>query len=223
VLHVASLILQAANRAQADRLTAFYQANNAQFVIPRPYEEFSRAIERGQFFVVTDRNEEIVAASGVFDYSDDAPFVEMADTLVAKHAQGFGLQRLFFRLRIASIVVTQGPSIGITTAVDPANHRSLQTTLEQGFQLWATPIGEAYKSCPNCPNKAEHRACCCDFYLLPSAKAVEAVRTLLEESNTGLITLASRDRRALELNASCAVLQGEHRAALHEFVAGATW
>lgn len=221
-MQAASLVVRAAKRGQADRLLAFYQANNARFVIPRPFEEFTRAIQRGQFFVVMD-GEEIVAASGVFDYSEEAPFVELADTLVAQPVQGFGLQRLFFRLRFAAVVISQGPSIGITTAVDPENARSLRTTLEQGFQPWKQPIPEAYKTCPSCPNQKGSRVCCCDFFLLPIPRAVEAVRDLLAESNAGIITLHSRDGGTLELDCDCAILRGEHRAALHDFVEGATW
>ena len=167
----ASLKLRAAKHEEAERLLAFYQANRDPFLLPRPFQEFTKSIERGLFFVVVDDEEEIVAASGVFDYGNDRPFVELAETFVAPRVRGFGIQRIFFKLRIASVVLFQGPSVGITTAVDGRNQRSLATALGQGFEGWATPIEEAYASCPACPHMSTERRCCCDFYVGPSGQS----------------------------------------------------
>ena len=90
-MQVAKLILRAAKTGETDRLLAFYEKNPDRFLLPRPFSEFKTAIDRGQFFVVTD-GEDIIAASGVFDYSEDEPFVELAETFVAAEFRGFGLQ-----------------------------------------------------------------------------------------------------------------------------------
>lgn len=218
----ARLILRAARREEAAQLLAFYKGNPNRFLLPRPSGEFETAIDRGQFFVVAD-GEEIVAASGVFDYTENQPFVELAETFVAQSVRGFGLQSVFFKIRIASVILYQGPSVGITTAVDGQNSVSLQTTDRQGFEPWTTPIAAAYSSCPKCPNKSNERACCCDFYLLPVNKARDAVSNLLEETASGSITLKNRSGDLIEVRCECAVLTGEQREALSDFVAGETW
>ena len=221
-MHNAKLILRAARHEEADQLLAFYKGNPDRFLLPRPFGEFETAIDRGQFFVVAD-GEEIVAASGVFDYTEDQPFVELAETFVSKSFRGFGLQSVFFKVRIASVIVYQGTSVGITTAVDGQNKHSLETTDRQGFEAWTTPIAAAYSSCPSCPNQNPERTCCCDFYLLPVDKAKNAVSNLLDESASGSITLKNKSGATIEVRCECAVLTGELRKALRGFVDGETW
>ncbi len=166
-----------------------------------------------------------MAASGIFEYGEQLPYVEVSETIALPPVVGFGLQALFFRVRIASIVVTQGPAIGITTAVDPNNRHSVGTTLKQGFTLWSVPIFEAFQSCFACPHSVEHRKCCCDFYLLPVASAREAVSKLLSESATGEIVLTNKDKDELRINcAECRFLAEEEiRDMLKDFADGATW
>ena len=151
--------------------------------------------------------------------------MEVSETLAVTPVQGFGLQDLFFRVRVASIVVTQGPAIGITTAVDPKNERSVRTTLKQGFTLWPAPIDEAFDSCLTCPHSVAHRKCCCDFYLLPVASARAAVSKLLLESAAGEIVLSNKNNDQLRIEcAGCRFLAEEEiRSMLEEFVAGSTW
>ncbi len=221
-MHDANLILRAARREEADRLLAFYEKNPDRFLLPRPFEEFAASIARGQFFVVVE-GEEIQAASGVFDYAKDLPFVELAETYVSPSLRGVGLQGIFFRLRIASVIVYQGPSIGITTAVDGQNEFSLKTTSAQGFEKWSAPIAEAYLSCHSCPNKTEGRVCCCDFYVLPVIKAREAVARILAETESGSLSLENKRGVTRRLDCACSILAGEHREALAEFASGKTW
>lgn len=218
------LILRPPAREEAFRVLDFYEANRREFLLPRPDTDFAGAVERGQHFVI-ENDGEIVAASGVFEYGEHLRYVEASETLVLPEVQGFGLQALLFRVRIASIVLTQGPAIGITTAVDPDNTRSVQTTRKQGFELWTTPIEQAFESCPTCPHAVQSRPCCCDFYLLPVDKAREAVTQLLQESATGAIVLHNKANDELRIDCrGCRILgDPEFRSMLEEFAAGSTW
>lgn len=210
-----------------------YESNPHPFLLPRPATDFRRAVARGQHFVV-EQHGQIVAASGVFDYTDDRPFVELSETLVLPPLRRRGLQGLFFRLRIASVVVTQGPSIGITTAIDPRNEVSLTSAHSQGFQLWPSVIPEAYASCSTCRNQEAAskmgRPCCCDFYCLPIEQARARVRallaetTLLDEFTEGPVDLHGK---AGSLSVDCSgcrvVADHDYRAMLRDFADGASW
>lgn len=222
-VQVASLILRAAKHEDSERLLAFYKGHPDQFLLPRPWGEFETAIERGQFFLIVNDEEEIVAASGVFDYEENQPFVELAETYVSKSVRGYGLQSIFFKVRIASVIVYQGPSVRITTAVDNGNTFSLQTTIREGFESWTRPIPSAYANCQICPSKQAQRACCCDFYLLPVSKARNAVSSLLDETGSGVFKLKNNKGRTIELRYECTILMGELRKTLGSFVAGDTW
>ena len=223
-MQLATGALRPPKREEARRVISFYEANRRQFLLPRPVSDFTNAVERGQHFVI-EIGGEIVAASGIFDYGEHLPYVEVSETLAVPLVQGFGLQDLFFRVRFASIVVTQGPAIGITTAVDPKNERSVRTTLKQGFVLWPAPIDAAFDSCLTCPHSVAHRKCCCDFYLLPLASARAAVSKLLLESAAGEIVLSNKNNDELRIEcAGCRFLgEEEIRSMLEEFVAGSTW
>lgn len=218
----AKLTLRVARREEADRLLAFYKKNPDRFLLPRPFGDFQTAIDRGQFFVIAD-GDEIVAASGVFDYEANQPFVELAETFVSQSIRGFGLQGVFFKVRIASVIVYQSPSVGITTAVDSQNKASRNTTVGQGFEIWTTPVTAAHSSCLTCPNKSTERVCCCDFYLLPVDKARDAVSNLLVETASEFIMLSNKNGDEIELRCECAILTGELREVLAGFVAGETW
>lgn len=223
-MQIATVILRPPKREEARRVITFYEANSREFLLPRPDTDFRGAVERGQHFVI-EKDGEIVAASGIFEYGEQLPYVEVSETLALPPVQGFGLQALFFRVRFASIVVTQGPAIGITTAVDPKNERSVRTTLKQGFALWPAPISEAFESCLACPHSVAHRKCCCDFYLLPVGSAKAAISKLLLESAAGEIVLTNKNSDELRINyAECRFLAEEEiRSMLEEFVAGSTW
>jgi hypothetical protein len=100
----------------------------------------------------------IVATAAVFDYEDGAPFVELSDTLVAESFGGYGLQKLLFRLRVASVIVTQGTDVAITTAVMPENGDSVANIQKAGFLPWGSPIPSAHASCPACPHQPRARS-----------------------------------------------------------------
>jgi hypothetical protein len=165
-----------------------------------------------------------VAASGIFDYSDDTPYVELAETSVAPEVQGYGLQALFIRHRTAKVVVSQGPSVTITTAINPGNDISIRNARKAGFQSWE-PVPEAFLSCPQCPSKPTAHAgrkCCCDFFYLPIDKAREAVSTALQESDSGVLTL-TRNTSELLLTSECYFVTGVFRGMLREFADGGMW
>jgi hypothetical protein len=216
--------LRDASLEEAERVLTFYRANPHKFLLPRPESEFRKAIARGNFLVV-EIGERLVAASGIFDYSDGTPYVELAETAVSTEVQGHGLQALFFRQRIATVVVSQGPSVTITTAVDPRNVKSAENARQAGFQPWPQPVPEAYVSCPLCPNRpaaSAGRKCCCDFFCLPVEKAREAVSTALRESESGVLTL-TRKTPGLLLSSECYFVTGVFRGMLREFADGGTW
>ncbi len=216
--------LRVAGLGEADRVLAFYQANRHRFLLPRPETEFEKAVKRGNFFLV-EIADRLLAVSGIFDYADGLPYVELAETSVAAEVQGHGIQAVFFRHRIGSVVVSQGPGVTITTAVDRRNTISIENTRRIGFQAWSQPIPEAYASCPHCPSRPAPevgRLCCCDFYCLPVPKAREAVSTLLQETKSGILTL-QRKRPSLVLRSECLFLTGDYRRMLHDFVQGQVW
>lgn len=125
--------LRVAGLDEADRVLAFYRKNSHRFLLPRPERDFQKAVKRGNFLLV-EIGGKIVAASGIFDYSDGEPYVELAETSVTGAVQGHGLQALFFRHRIASVAVSQGPSVTITTAVTPATTSQYETRARWAFK-----------------------------------------------------------------------------------------
>ena len=214
-------------REEVEPRIDFYNSNPAPFLLPRPAVDFEKAIERGQHFIV-ELDNTILAASGIFDYgngSGPGEYVEFSETLVLPKLQGFGLQRLFFRLRLASMISSQGPSIRATTAIDQGNRASVSSTLDLGFELWLNPIPEAYESCPTCPHKPKDQKCCCNFYQLPLEKAKVAISEMLTESATRKIKLRNRHNDEITLDsARCqAITRDDSRRALADFVSGNTW
>lgn len=199
-------------------LLEFYQKNPHPFLLPRPASEFEVAVEQGRYFIVEVEGQ-IVAASGIFDYDEKKSFVELAETRVVKEWQGYRLQELLFRLRIASLILSQGKNaLEITTAIDPENPVSKKNMESIKFQEWKEIIPEAFKTCPNCPRKNTERVCCCDFYILPTESKKEAVKKLLEESRSKKIILTNKHSTELILICECLMLiEKERRLALQEF------
>src|SRR4051812_19749511 len=173
------LILRAIKAAESARVQAAYEAWGDGFVLPRPEADYRAAAEKGLFFVV-EREGAIVAATGVYDLIDGSK-VETGSTYVEKTFRGYGVQQLFFQVRIASVVVTQGTGVEITTAVNPSNHHSLTNAQKAGF-VPMSAVAEQIAPCISCPKKAnlpDERICCCDFWTLPIDKRRSTVQTLL--------------------------------------------
>jgi len=212
--------------SQPEEVLSFYRSAPDPFLLPRPERDFRLAVERGQHFIV-GRGPRIEAAAGVFDYGHDLPFVELSETRVSDPLRGFGLQRLFLLVRVASVVAFQGPGVLCTCAVDPGNTRSLANVESVGFRPWNAPPPEALASCPECPRRpvSGHRRCCCDFYALPVEQARGAVGAFLAQTAGGVLTLSARLKGTLKLDcSSCLVAtDSEVRSALGEFASGSSW
>jgi hypothetical protein len=146
---------------------------------------------------------------------------------VDERLRGFRLQELFFRIRIASVVWSQGTGIQITTAIDPSNERSLRSTRTCGFRDMTELIDEQLVPCAGCtkrPAAGSGRACCCNFYVLPDDAARGAVRAFLEQVVSGAATLRNGAGDELPLRVTAKVATDpDARAALAAFGAGQTW
>lgn len=219
-LHTVTGKVRLAHPDEKDSLLEFYQKNPDPFLLPRPAPEFEQAVEEGRYFVI-EVNGEIIAASGIFDYDEAQPFVELAETRVIKDWQGYRLQGLLFRLRIASVILGQGKNtLQITTAIDPENEISRKTMKSINFQEWKEIIPEAFNSCPTCPNRTDKRDCCCDYFILPTESKKQAVSTLLTESKKKEILMTNKHGQELILKCECRMLiETERRLALKEFCA----
>jgi hypothetical protein len=222
-----SYILRVASPDESGRLHQALERWADPYVLGRPESDLKAAAEAGLFFVVTDlRDSEILATSAVFSLRE-TEYVEVGTTYVDDRLRGFRLQELFFRIRIGSIVWSQGTSIRITTAIDPTNERSLRSTLTCGFGDMSDPIGEQLGPCVDCnkrPRPGSGRPCCCNFYILPNEAARRAVRELLNQVNGGMVTLRHASGEEIELQVTTkVVMDPDARVGLAEFVAGRTW
>lgn len=220
--------LQPTRPEETDLVLQFYKANPSEFILPRPAQEFDEAVSRRWHFLVRS-NGHILAASGIFDYSVDQPFVEASETIILQPIQGFRLQGFLCRLRIAAVVVTQGPNVGITSAVDPNNKRSISNVLRQGFTTWSNPIEDVYASCSTCMNRfkatSNQKKCWCDYYILPIEAARARVRTLIEETSEGQVALTNQHGDELVVDCSdCLVVADQaFREMLQDFAQGNAW
>jgi hypothetical protein len=222
-----SYILRAASPDESSQLLKALEKWADPYVLARPESELKAAAETGLFFLVTDpNNSEILATSAVFSLRD-GEYVEVGTTYVDERLRGYRLQELFFRIRIASVVWSQGTSIRITTAIDPTNERSLKSTRSSGFCDMTTLIDEQIGPCVDCkkrPSADTGRVCCCNFYELPDDAARAAVKELLEQVVGGITTLRNRSGDEIELLVAAKVAtDADARTALGEFVAGRTW
>ena len=219
-------ILRAAKPDDSGRLHAAYVRWNDKNVLPRPESELKAAAEKGLFFVVENESGEIVGASADFDLRADE-YVESGATYVDPEVRGYRLQEMFFSLRVATVVVTQGPSVHFTTAIDPSNDPSRRTAERDGFVAMDPPIKEQIDPCGGCPKRASvqpPRPCCCDFYELPMDRKRAIAGRLLEQVVGGHAVLARKTGETLTLEVQCRVVNdSESRAALQDFVDGASW
>jgi hypothetical protein len=222
-----SCCLRAASPNESARLHKALEKWADPYVLGRPESDLRAAAETGLFFLVTDPGDsEILGTSAVFSLRD-GEYVEVGTTYVDERLRGFRLQELFFRIRIASIVWSQGTGIQITTAIDPNNERSLRSTRTCGFRDMTELIDEQLAPCIGCtkrPPLGSGRACCCNFYVLPDDAARGAVRALLDQVVNGAATLRNGSGDELELRVTAKVATDpDARAALAELVAGRTW
>jgi hypothetical protein len=222
-----SYILRAASPDESGRILEALEKWANPYVLGRPESELKAAAETGLFFIVTDAvDAEVFATSAVFSLRD-GEYVEIGTTYVEERLRGFRLQELFMRIRIGSVVWTQGTHVKITTAIDPSNGPSLRSTQRCGFSSMSEPIEEQLAPCLGCakrPAPESGRPCCCSFYVLPVTAARDSVRELLAQVVGGVATMrhASGEELELRVNAKIAT-DPDARIALAEFVDGKTW
>lgn len=215
-----------AKHKEAEAILRFYKSQNDPYVLPRPLKDLQDSAEKGLFFVV-EIESRLVAVSGVFDLGD-IPFVELGGTLADKSVRGFGLQTVFFGLRIASVVVHQGLDIRMLTAIDPTNKPSRRNTLDSGFIIWPDPIPELFEPCVAC-NKRDSavsvgRQCCCEFYELPQENARSEVKQLLADVNHAHKINRVRPKTGETLTVTVeSQLLTAHRTVLEDFASGKSW
>ncbi len=219
------MIIRIATSQDGPSLRNFYAQFSSKYLLPRPDSDFDTAISRGQFFIIEDA-QTICAAAGVFDYGDNLPAVELSETCVATNYRGFRMQALLLQIRIASVAVSQGSNVVVTTAIDPRNKISKNNIIKAGFVPWE-PIKAVYSSCPTCKNRPctlkFWRRCCCDYYQLPRHESVRAIRDLINRSNGNNIHLI-KQQNMLSIGVAWKLLTDhQRRAALQDIANGGHW
>ena len=218
--------IRAAKGSEAEKIHDYYQAKNDVNVLPRPLKDLRESAEKGLFFVA-ETNAALIAVSGVFDLGP-IPYVELGGTFVDGIVRGFGIQELLFRLRIASVILNEGPEMGILTAVDPSNQASTHNAVKCGFNEWPNPVSELFEPCESCPKRQETQAkgrrCCCEFYILPEANARREVQNLLDAAASSCTIRRTHketgENLVIEIRSQ---LLTENRALLVAFAAGEKW
>ena len=219
-------LLRAARPDESGRLFSAIEKWGDPYVLGRPESELRAAAEQGFFFVITDEHDtEILALSAVFTLRE-SEYVETGNTYVGEDLRGFGIQTLFFQMRIATVVWSEGTKINVTTAINPSNLPSLKNKDDAGF-VPMKPIGEHLTPCKDCnkrPPEGSPQPCCCAFYLLPVDRMRQATRDLLARSSAGTIDLRHRDGAAIRLTVKAKVVTDpDARIALAEYANGANW
>lgn len=223
-----SYILRAAIPDESGRLHKALEQWDDPYVLGRPESELKAAAEAGLFFIITDlADSKVLGTSAVFNLRNDE-YVEIGTTYVGEELRGFRLQALFMRIRIASVVWSQGPTVQITTAIDPTNDRSLKSTRRCGFCEMGTLLDEQLAPCVGCnkrPPPGSANPCCCGFFVLPIDAARSQVQKLLDQVVSGVVSLRNEETgEEIELFVKAkAATDPDARTALAEFVAGATW
>ena len=205
---------------------AFYKAKHDPSVLPRRETDLRDAAAKGLFFIAHAQRRP-VALAGVFDLGD-IPYAELGGTLIDEPHRGFGLQRLLFRLRIAAVVVNQGPDVQMISAIDRLNKVSADNALKSGFSAWTDPAPSVFEPCTSCHKRAAavsaNRRCCCDFYLLPSPKARTAVQGLLADTKSSeSIECRNKAGDVLAVKIESNLLASPRAAVLADFALGKNW
>lgn len=206
-----------------DPLHHFYVRHPSEGLVPRSRDDVARQIA-ARATVVGWYGGEIIAVASNFE--PVFPYVEVGGTLIAEPFRGYGLQKLFFAARFASLLLNQGPNIVIVTSIKPWNRDSLGSALRVGFELWATPAVELFGSCATCPKRREQSAdqCCATYYKIAPDRVRRAVGHLLAlTEHDPRIELRHREHPDRSLGASLwlSALYGSKRAALKQMVADA--
>jgi GNAT superfamily N-acetyltransferase len=209
--------IETARGADSGAILAFLRGAGDEKLLPRPADDFARAIEAGLFFV-TWRKGEPIAVAGAFVLSGVEPIlIEMGSCYVAPSFRGFGLQKLLVRARIAAVVALVDPEARILAAVAPQNRGSLASVLKAGFEPLTEDSRLLLELCAYCatrPCEASGRLCCCDFFHIPRHRARSEIAAILRPGPT-IVARANGAQMAVAM--AIDALQQPHRAALEAF------
>jgi hypothetical protein len=220
------IVVRPARPEESASVFAFYKAKHDPSVLPRPEKDLRDAAAKGLFFIAHALRRP-VAVAGVFDLGD-IPFVELGGTFVDEPLRGFGLQRLLFRLRIAAVVVNQGPAVQMISAIDRLNTVSTNNALKSGFSAWTDPVPSVFEPCTSCNKRAAavsaNRRCCCDFYVLPFPNARTAVQGLLADTkSSNSIEYRNKAGDVLAVRIESNLLGSPRTTVLADFALGKNW
>lgn len=217
--------LRPAKETDIERVVAFYKANPDKNILARE-SAVGTACAQGRLFIV-ESDAAIVAVSAFFPVGQTL-FAEVGGTRVANGWQGFGLQDVFFWMRFASVAASE-PKTQISTAIDPANTKSMANAQAQGFVIWANPVLDLLSECDPAPGRdgcekkatlAPGVACCSAFLLLPRTAQAAAIAKLLQEtSKSNVLHLKRKSGETLELSLnSKLVTDADFREMLTDFI-----
>lgn len=213
--------IRSPGRGEIQRVLDFYKKHPSDYLVPRPRKELRGALSSGRVFTV-ERDQQILAATAVYSYGTLTAAVELSDTCVSEPIQGYGLQSFFFKLRVMHVIVAEGCSTTITTAIDPGNLRSRENAASQGFLPW-TPPADVQQGCAQCPRRTAARSCCCDYFYLPQEHQRAAVSKLLAHIEDSKIVL-ERAGKTLQLTPKCKILCAQsYLETARDFANGQSW
>jgi hypothetical protein len=145
-------LMRPANERDLDNILRFFTEVGDPNVLPRPAEDYRRAVTSGLFYLVEVEGH-IAAAAGIFFLREElhSP-LEMGSCYVAPVIRGFGIQKLLIRVRVAASVAFLDPDADICTAVKPKNKQSINSILSAGFVPLTQRIPLLLEPCGSCPS-----------------------------------------------------------------------
>ncbi|VFU08108.1 GNAT family N-acetyltransferase [Methylocella tundrae] len=210
-------IIETAQSSDYAEIVGFLRAAEDEKLLPRPADDYRRAIESGLFCVARSEGR-LVALAGAFVLSKAEPIlIEMGSCYVAPAFRGFGLQKLLVRARIAAVISLIDPAARILTAITPQNLGSRASILKAGFEPLTEDHRLLMELCAYCaarPGEASDRLCCCDFFYIPRSRQRSEIAALLEG---GPVTVSRANGDSLLVTIDIDALRGLRRAALEAF------
>jgi N-acetylglutamate synthase-like GNAT family acetyltransferase len=211
-------IIETARASDSESILAFLRGATEEKLLPRPDDDYRRAIEAGLFFVAR-REGELIAVAGAFVLSDVEPIlIEMGSCYVAPRFRGFGLQKVLVRARIAAVIALVDPEARILAAVAPQNRGSLASVLKAGFEPLTEDSRLLLELCAYCatrPCAASDRLCCCDFFHIPRSRQRSEIAAILRP---GPVIVARSNGALMAVAMALDALKPPRRAALEAFV-----
>lgn len=211
-------IIETARSSDYEEILGFLRAADDEKLLPRPDDDYRRAIGSGLFCIARSEGR-LIAVAGAFVLSHVEPIlIEMGSCLVAPSFRGFGLQKLLVRARIAAVISLIDPDARILTAITPQNLGSRASILKAGFEPLTEDARLLMELCAYCatrPGEASDRLCCCDFFYIPRSRQRSEISALLQG---GPITVFRANGDSLSVEIDIDALRGSRRAALEAFV-----